>query len=220
MSIRQYLEDDESSRSTPESLYINIREDILSGKLDGGSRLTEQSICERYHVSRTPVREALSRLESEGLIRLLKNRGAVICSLSQSDLDDLLRLKEQAELIAIERAIESIEKTDLDDLDELFEFMEFYTSKNDIDRMININSAFHKLIYHCTHNWLLERRLNQYQLYIDELCPENYYANNYLRDVLTEHRAIYDAIRKKDVPAGLEAIRVHLDHTRKRMVRS
>lgn len=220
MSIRQYLEDDESPKSIPESLYTNIREDILSGKLMNGSRLTEQSICERYKVSRTPVREALSRLESEGLIRLEKNRGAIVSGLRESDFDDLLRLKEQAELIAIERAISSIEKADLDDLDELFEFMEFYTSKNDISRMININSAFHKMIYHSTHNRFLERQLNQYQLYIDEFSPENYYANNYLRDVLTEHRAIYDAIKNKDVDAGLEAIRTHLKNTKKRMVRS
>lgn len=220
MSIRHYLEEDDSGKSLPESLYMNIREDILSKKLLNGSRLTEQSICERYNVSRTPVREALSRLESEGLIRLEKNKGAVILSLSEADVDDLLKLKEQTELIAIERAITSIEKSDLDDLDELFEFMEFYTSKNDISRMININSAFHKMIYHSTHNRFLERQLNQYQLYIDELCPENYYANNYLRDVLTEHRAIYDAIKEKDVHRGLEAIRVHLDNTKKRMVRS
>ena len=219
MSIKQYLEDDDSARSLPESLYNELREDILSGRYTRGSRLTEQSICDKYKVSRTPVREALSRLQSEGLIILEKNRGALISGLTSDDIDDLLDLKQTAEIIAIRRAIENITKQDMQDLDELFEFMEFYTSKNDISRMITINSAFHKMIYHSTHNVFLERQLNRYQLYIDELCPENFYAVNYLKDVLSEHRAIYDAIKRKDVHAGCEAIRAHLESTEKRMVR-
>jgi len=219
MSIKQYLEGDDSARSLPESLYNDLRTDILSGQYIKGSRLTEQSICERYKVSRTPVREALSRLQSEGLVVLEKNRGALISGFTSADLDDLLELKQTAEMVAIRRAISSITKQDMQDLDELFEFMEFYTSKNDISRMITINSAFHKMIYHSTHNVFLERQLNQYQLYIDELCPENFYAPNYLKDVLSEHRAIYEAIKRKDVQAGCEAIRAHLESTEKRMVR-
>ena len=167
MSIKQYLEGDDSAKSLPESLYNDLRTDILSGQYIKGSRLTEQSICERYKVSRTPVREALSRLQSEGLVVLEKNRGALISGFTSADLDDLLELKQTAEMVAIRRAISSITKQDMQDLDELFEFMEFYTSKNDISRMITINSAFHKMIYHSTHNVFLERQLNQYQLYID-----------------------------------------------------
>ena len=220
MSIREYLEEDESGKSTPEILYGNIRNDILTRRLISGSRLTEQSICDRYKVSRTPVREALSRLESEGLIRFEKNRGAFILGFSENDMDDILELKKSAEIVAISRAIKSINKQDTNDLDELFEFMEFYTDKNDISRMITINSAFHKMIYHSTHNTFLERQLNQYQLYIDELCPENYYAPNYLRDVLIEHRAIYDAIKAKDLSRANDATIAHLEATERRMIRN
>jgi DNA-binding GntR family transcriptional regulator len=219
MSIRQYLEGDGAEKSLPESLYESIHEDILTKKFLNGSRLTEQSICDRYKVSRTPVREALSRLESEGLIRFEKNRGAFICGFTEADVRDLMELKKGAEIVAIQRAVISATKQDLAELDELFEFMEFYTDKNDIGRMTNINEAFHKMIYHLTHNRFLERQLDQYQLYIDELCPENYYAPNYLRDVLKEHRAIYDAIKKRDVQAGRSAILAHLENTEKRMIR-
>lgn len=217
MSIREYLEGEGSDRSIPESLYESIREDILTRKYMNGSRLTEQSICDRYSVSRTPVREAMSRLESEGLIRFEKNRGAFICGFTEADVRDLIELRRSAELVGIARAVISATKQDLSELDEIFEFMEFYTDKDDIDKMTNINQAFHKMIYHATHNRYLERQLDQYQLYIDELCPENCFAKGYLRDVLTEHRAIYDAIKKRDVQAGRKAVLAHLDNTEKRM---
>lgn len=219
MSIKQYLEEDQTNRSLPETLYADLREDILSGRLENGSRITEQSICDRLNVSRTPVREALSRLEAEGLIRTEKNRGAFVCGFSETELTDLLELKKSAELIAISRAVENADKQDLAELDELFEFMEFYTDKNDISRMTTINSAFHKMIYHASHDRFLERQLDQYQLYIDELYLENYYAPGYLRNVLSEHRAIYDALKKRDAQAGAKAILAHLDATEKRLIR-
>ncbi len=219
MSIRQYLEEDTSERSLPETIYLNIREDIISGTFTRGSRLTEQSICSHYKVSRTPVREALGRLESEGLVTLEKNRGAFISGFSGEDTDDLLELRRGAEVIAIRRAIENADRQDIAGLDELFEFMEFYTDKNDINRMMTINSAFHKMIHHSTHNSFLERLLNRYDLYVGELRPENYFAPDYLRDVLTEHRAIYDAIKKRDAQQGVKAMLAHLDNTEKRMSR-
>ena len=116
MSIKQYLEGDDSAKSLPESLYNDLRTDILSGQYIKGSRLTEQSICERYKVSRTPVREALSRLQSEGLVVLEKNRGALISGFTSADLDDLLELKQTAEMVAIRRAISSITKQDMQDV--------------------------------------------------------------------------------------------------------
>ena len=219
MSIRQYLEENVSERPLPETIYLNIREDILSGAFMRGSRLTEQSICSRYKVSRTPVREALGRLDAEGLITLEKNRGAFIYGFSEKDADDLLELRRTAEIIAVRRAVENADKDDIAGLDELFEFMEFYTDKNDIGRMTTINSAFHKMIHHSTHNRFLERLLNRYDLYVGELRPENHFAANYLRDVLTEHRAIYDAIKKRDAQQGVKAMLAHLDNTEKRMGR-
>jgi DNA-binding GntR family transcriptional regulator len=68
----------QTNASLSEDLAARIREDILSGKLTDGSKLTEQTICDKYKVSRTPVREALSKLEVEGLIENIPNRGAFI----------------------------------------------------------------------------------------------------------------------------------------------
>ena len=76
MSIIQYLEDGKTSNQPlSTNLYSELQEDILTGKLKAGEKLTEQKICDEYKVSRTPVREALRQLEMDGLIENIPNRG-------------------------------------------------------------------------------------------------------------------------------------------------
>ena len=129
----------QTNASLSEDLAARIREDILSGKLTDGSKLTEQTICDKYKVSRTPVREALSKLEVEGLIENIPNRGAFIRGLSAQDIADIMTMRKIYEIQAVRWAVQRITDEEIDELEENFEFMEFYTLKNDIEKMLNIN---------------------------------------------------------------------------------
>ena len=84
MSIIQYLEDGKTNdpKSLHSTVYVEVLEDILTGKLKTGTKITEQKICNEYKVSRTPVREALCKLEVAGLIETVPNRGAFVVGLS------------------------------------------------------------------------------------------------------------------------------------------
>lgn len=216
MSVVEFLEEDETGRPLPKSLFSMIQEDILDGVLRRGSHLTESSLCERYKVSRTPVRSALALLEADGLVRTEKNRGAFVIGFDRNTIDDMLDLKEYAERLAILCAVDRITDEELDELDELFEFMEFYTMKDDISRMMNINRAFHRMLSRATHDPMLERELNLYQLYVSHLIPDDYERPGYLKEVLDEHRAIYDSIKTRNREAALKAITWHNEQKRKR----
>lgn len=217
MSIIQYLEENEK-KNLPLSvdLFKKIREDILTGKLKNNEKLTEGRICGEYNVSRTPVREALRQLEASGLIRNIPNRGAFVIGFTLQDVYDMTVLREQAEITAVKWAIDRITDDELDELDETFEFMQFYTRKDDIAKMININMAFHKMIYNATHNDLLIRSLNLYQLYLRHANPSNYYAPDYLGEVLAEHRDIYSCFGSGDPEAGAMAMARHMKNSRRR----
>lgn len=214
MSIIQYLEDGKTgNQPLSTNLYTELREDILTGKLQSGEKLTEQKICNEYKVSRTPVREALRQLETDGLIENIPNRGAFVIGLSRQDIEDMFELRKAYEIQAVRWAIERITDEERSELEETFEFMEFYTMKNDINKMLNINTAFHQVIYNATHNRILQQVLSSYQVYLKFCSPSNYYAPDYLSDVLKEHRAIYEAFMADDVDGGALAMAAHMDQS-------
>ena len=220
MSIVQYLEDTKSSNQPLSSnLYTRLMEDILSGKLKTGDKLTEQRICDEYKVSRTPVRESLRQLEADGLVENIPNRGAFVTGLSRQDIGDIFALMESAEMLAVRWAIERITEEELAKLAETFEFMTFYTRKNDTTRMLSINMAFHKIIYEATHNRMLRRQLSTYQMYLRHSMPVVYYTIGQLQEMLEEHRAIFSAFRNHDVRAGVMAMREHLENEKVRQNR-
>ncbi|MBC6680281.1 GntR family transcriptional regulator [Zhenpiania hominis] len=213
-----YKHSDEPKGNAPisSSLFSQLQKDILTGKLKPGQKLTEQAICKEYKVSRTPVREALRQLEMDGLVENILNRGSFVIGLSQQDFVDMFQLRKIYEIQAVKWAIERITDDEMDALEETFEFMEFYTLRNDVDKMLTINAGFHQIIYEASHNRMLRQLLSSYQTYFKYRSEEDIYANNYLTEVLEEHRLIFKAFTEKDVEAGAEAMERHIDNSKKR----
>ena len=198
------------------SLLGKLQKDILTGKLKPGDKLTEQELCKAYGVSRTPVREALRQLEADGLVENILNRGAFVVGMSEQDYEDMFELRKAYEVQAVKWAIERITEEEMDRLEETFEFMEFYTLRNDIDKMLTINSGFHQVIYEASHNRMLKKLLSSSQNYLKYKGIESAYDDDYLTTVLEEHRAIFKAFKDKDVKAGTLAMEMHIDRARER----
>jgi len=205
-----------TSVSLSTDLSTKLKEDILTGKLKKNQKLTEKNICEEYRVSRTPVREALVQLEMEGLIESIPNRGAFVIGLSAQDIEDIYTLRKMYEVQATRWAIERITEDELNELEENFEFMEFYTMKNDMEKMININTNFHQMIYKASHNRLLMHLLSSYQVYIKHNKNTGAQKADYLETVLEEHRRIFKAFENRDIEAGEAAMAAHMDNSKRR----
>jgi len=198
------------------SLFSELQSDILRGRLKQGEKLSEQQICDKYGLSRTPVREAFRQLELEGLIETIPNRGAFVLGLSQEDLQDLFEMRKAYEILAVQWAIERITEEEQEKLEEAYEFMEFYTLKGEADKMLNINMQFHNLIYKASHNRILEHTLSTYQLYLKETESNSAYLDGQLEEVLLEHKKIFDAFINRDPLAGAVAVAAHLDNAKAR----
>ncbi len=205
-----------NSGSLSNSLFNQLRIDILQGKLKAGEKLTEQRICAEYVVSRTPVREAFQKLENDGLIETIPNRGAFVVGVSDRDIEDMYELRKAYEAIAVRWAIQRITEEEFQQLQEAYEFMEFYTMKKDIEKMLNINMQFHQLIYNAAHNHMLLHTLTNFQIYTKQRRGTKTYADNYLEEVLAEHQEIFQAFSAKDEEAAAAAIVRHLDNAKKR----
>lgn len=187
MVLYKFSDDTEKSNAPLSTgLLGKLQKDILTGKLKPGEKLIEQELCKIYGVSRTPVREALRQLETDGLVENILNRGAFVVGMTEQDYEDMFELRKVCEIQAVKWAIERIDEKEMDKLEETFEFMEFYTWRNDIDKMLTINSGFHQVIYEASHNRVLNKMLSSYQSFLKYKGAESVYNDDYLSTVLEE----------------------------------
>ncbi|NCB41281.1 MAG: GntR family transcriptional regulator [Clostridia bacterium] len=202
--------------SLPQDLFNKLRDDIIKGNIPSGSKLTEHRICKEYDVSRTPVREAFQKLELDGLIHIIPNRGAFVIGITEQDIEDMYELREAYEAIAIKWAIERITEEEFEELEEAYDIMEFYTQKGEADKMLQINMHFHNLIYKATKNRMLQHVLSSYQVYTKNTKVSSEYIREYLNEVLEEHRDIFLAFKAKDKSAATWAATQHMKHGKRR----
>ncbi len=207
---------DESGLPLSTAMFTQLQKDILSGEIPPHTKLTEQVLCRKYNVSRTPVREAFRQLESDGLVENIPNRGAFVIGLTLRDISDLFDLRRSFEVQAVEWAIQRMEEEELDKLREIIEFMEFYTLKSDVDKVLYFNSQFHNIIYDGTKSRMLVKTLSTYQTYLKHSAPPKTFTDDYLKTILEEHKAIFDAFETKNVPAGRLAMDYHMSQSKLR----
>ncbi|MDD6920676.1 MAG: GntR family transcriptional regulator [Eubacteriales bacterium] len=199
-----------------EQLYMSLKDSILSGNILTGEKLTEQILCKKYDISRTPVREALHKLETEGLLTSIPNRGFYVQGLTNQDYLDIFVLRELYEIQAVQWATERMNDEELEELEELFEFMEFYTYKKDLMKMLTINSNFHKKIYDGTHNRMLQNLLSSYQELVKYAGSSSEKPDDYLDKLFIEHKNIFMAIKERNPAKAGEAMREHIQASKSR----
>jgi DNA-binding GntR family transcriptional regulator len=212
------IQADKSVQPLSAGLYAELQSDILSGAIPNSSKLTEQAICKKYNISRTPVREAFRQLEADGLIENIPNRGAFVTGLTRRDISDLFDLRALFEVQAVEWAIKRMTSEDIDKLAETVEFMEFYTLKDDVDKVLTFNSQFHNIIYAGTGNRMIQKTLAIYQTYLKHSAPAKTYTGDYLKTILEEHKAIFEAFESKNPAAGRKAMEYHMAQSKLRRI--
>ena len=204
---------EKTSQPLSAGLYSELQKDILSGAIPDGSKLTEQVVCKRYNVSRTPVREAFRQL-----IENIPNRGAFVTGLTKRDISDLFDLRILFEVQAVEWAIKRMSSEEIDNLAESLEFMEFYTLKEDVEKVLSFNTQFHNIIYAGTRNRMIQKTLSIYHTYLKYSAPHKTYTEESLKSILEEHKAIYDAFETRNAAAGRKAMEYHMEQSKLRRI--
>ena len=192
----------QSSKSLEEEVFLRLEEDILGGVLKKGDALTENSLAARLGASRTPIRGALHRLAEEGLIELVPNKGAVVIGVTAEDLIDIYTIRMRLEGLASAEAAKKISEADKNVLLEAVELSEFYISKQDAERLKELDSQFHSTIYRASGNRLLDKTLSELHRSIRGYRKLSLTVTERLSASVTEHRAIYEAIARGDSEAA------------------
>ena len=207
---------EKSAKSLTSNLYNDIQADILSGVFPDSFKLTEAAICKKYKVSRTPVREALRQLETDGLIEYIPNRGAFVNGLSKRDISDLFDLRTLLEVQAVDWAIKRMSIDDIESLRETLDFMEFYTLRKDLDNILMFNSMFHSILYAGTKDRMIQKTLSTYQTYLKHSLPAEIYSKAQLKQIFEEHRSIFEAVEAKNSAEGRSAMDHHMKQSKLR----
>ena len=183
--------------SLAEQVFDRLENDILIGKYQRGEVLTELKLVSDLGVSRTPVREALHRLEQEHVIEIT-SKGILILGVTENDLEDIFAISLRIEGMASAFAARNMNADQLAELKEMLELQEFYVGKQDPERIKTMDSKFHQLIYRYCGSAVLNDTLLPLHKKVQKYRRASVEDNARAQQSAREHRAIFEAIEARN----------------------
>ena len=204
--------------SLADQVFDHLENDILSGKYQRGEILTESKLSAELGVSRTPIREALRRLEQEHIIEE-SGKGSVVIGINEKDLEDIFMIRKSLECQVAALAAKNRTEEQLKQLREALEFQEFYLNKKDPDQIKLMDSRFHETLY----------KLSGSTAFYDTLVPLHKKIQKYRRASVAnssraeasvaEHRKIYEAIESQNTALVAKYASEHVENAYKHIMR-
>ncbi|ACB97080.1 GntR family transcriptional regulator [Beijerinckia indica] len=206
-----------SSPSLHAEVLARLRDHIVEGKIAEGARVPEKELCALFGISRTPLREALKVLASEGLIELLPNRGARVRPLDVKEIRELFDLMGGLEALAGRLACENLTEEEFLRIEAAHHEMYGCYLRRDLSKYFKYNQDIHRMIVEAAHNSVLAAT---YAAFVGRLRRLRYSANldrhrDRWGEAMREHEAILDALRRR-APQDLSEILFH--HLRNKQI--
>ncbi len=195
--------------SIAEQIFEQLERDILSGTYPRGEVLTETKLSEKLGVSRTPIREALRRLDQEHIIKMT-TKGAYVLGITKQDIDDIYEIRSRIEGLAAKLAAERATEEDIAELKNTVELQEFYTLKQDADNIKNMDSEFHRLMYQMSGSTPLYDTLEPLHKRIIKYRKASISSQTRAQESMQEHKAIYEAIAAHDGELAEKLVNEHV----------
>ena len=193
-----------------------LREQILHGDREPGSRLGQELLAAEFGASRMPVREALRALEAEGLVKIKAHSGAWVSGLDQEEFEQCYKLREVVEPMVIGESVPLLNTVQLDRIAELADLIDATGGARGLRSFLQLDREFHLLSYAgAAYPFLTElvtRLWNTTQPYRRELV--RYMPDESFHSTCAEHHLIVDAVRSRDTEAAQSLVRLHIRRTR------
>jgi len=211
---------DHKSISIADQIFEQLEHDILIGEYSRGDVLTEMGLTAKLGVSRTPIREALRRLEQEHIIEET-SKGAVVIGISRDDMLDMYEIRVHIEGLCAARAAKNITPEQLQKMKDILDLQSFYIEKSaegdkqqNTDNIKNLDSQFHELLYLCSAS----------KAYVDTLLPihrkmikfrkASIKRHSRATESIKEHLAIYEALKNGDAELAKKLATEHVINAR------
>jgi len=193
-----------------EVIFNSLREAIIIGELRPGERLMEVQLAEKMGVSRTPVREAIRKLELEGLVNMIPRKGAHVAELSVKDIMDVLEVRASLDGLATALAAERITDDELKELRHINNQFTQYIEKENLNGSIKKDAEFHDIIYRASRNDKLINILNNLREQVQRFRVIYLKDYNSPKNLIKEHNDILEAISSRSVEESRSLAKTHI----------
>lgn len=204
--------------SIADQVFEQLENEILSGKYERGDGISEQSLSQELGVSRTPIREAIRRLEQEHLLED-SGKGLVVVGITDEDVEDMFEIRIRLEGLAASRAAVNISEEMLKQMEETLEMQRFYIEKHNpeddrSDRIKDLDSDFHKLLHEASGSTVLYDTLEPIQMKITKLRKASVSKKSRAIESNDEHIAILAALKEHNAAKAEELTVLHAKNAR------
>ena len=210
----------DSYKPLRELVCENIRQAITDGTFSPGERLMEILLADEMGVSRTPVREAIRKLELEGFVVMIPRRGTYVADISIKDINDIYEIRTSLDVLAASLAAERINEEELARLQELLLEIEKYIPSMNMEKIVELDTAFHDLLYTASRNERLRTIIANLREQLTGIRGRSMSYPGRMDQTMEEHRALVEAIAARDIDAAQKAARVHIENAEQTLLRS
>lgn len=189
-----------------------LREAIVAGVLQPGERLMEIQLAEELGVSRTPVREAIRKLELEGFVVMVPRRGTYVADLSIKDINEVFEIRTSLDVLAAGLAAERITEEELEQMERLLVEIGEYIDKEDIEKIVEVDTKFHDILYRASRNDRLVGIIFNLREQFTRFRTVSIAYPGRQKNTLEEHRKLLEAIAQRNVDMAQQLAREHMEN--------
>lgn len=202
-------------------VFETLRDAIITQVLKPGERLMEIQLADEMGVSRTPVREAIRKLELEGLVVMVPRKGAYVAGVSMKDIHEVYEVRAALEMLAVTLAAERITDEELDALErQVLRESEAEADQDEhaLDNIIYIDSSFHDIIYQAAHNQRLVQFVNILQEQLQRFRAASLSRPGRSKTALDEHKQIVEALAERNGELAAKLAKEHIENAENAMI--
>ena len=208
MSSFQFLDSSNESRPIRDIAYEQLKHAIITGQIPAGSRIVETVYADQLHISRTPLREALRKLERDGLVEYVLHRGVVVRAFTIDDIDEIFTIRNAMMMLILPSVVERVTPQVISELRMLLSEMDVAQKEEDADALASFNRAFHSKIEHLTDKKRILRVIDDQEEYILRFSAITIASIVRRSKAHQEHHQMVDLLEKHDLE-GLEKLMAH-----------
>ena len=194
--------------------YEQLKHAIITGQLLAGSRIVETAYAEQLHISRTPLREALRKLERDGLVEYVLHRGVVVRAFTIQDIDEIFTIRNAMMMLILPSVIENVTPEALQKLRAILTEMDGAQERADAAALATLNRAFHGTIEHLSDKIRILRVIESQEEYIIRFSAMTIASIVRRSNAHQEHHQMVELLEKRDLPGMMALMQHHLEESK------
>lgn len=209
-NLTQILE----SKPIREIAYETLKHLIITGEIPAGSRIVETDYADRMHISRTPLREALRKLERDGLVEYVMRRGVVVRAFTVADVEEIYTIRNALEMLTLPAIIQNATPEDIAELRAMLDAMDPFDEKNNIEEVSPRARAFHAKLTSLSKLKRILRVIEGQDEYITRFSAVSIAKETRRHAAHKEHHLLVDYVEQKDLQSFEQLMRKHIERSK------